>query len=157
MRRRRAEKRPLQPDPLYNNEIAGRFINSLMVGGKKYLAQSIFYDALKIVETKTEGDKTGISIFSQALGNVRPEMEVRSRRVGGATYQVPVEVKSSRKLALAIRWIITAARDRKGMPMAERLAEEILLAADRKGVAYKHREDTHRMAEANRAFAHFRW
>ena len=136
MRRRRAEKRPLQPDPLYNNEIAGRFINSLMVGGKKYLAQNIFYDALKIVETKAEGDKTGISIFSQALGNVRPEMEVRSRRVGGATYQVPVEVKSSRKLALAIRWIIKAARDRKGMPTAQRLVEEILLAADRKGVAY---------------------
>jgi small subunit ribosomal protein S7 len=155
MRRRRAEKRPLQPDPLYKNEIAGRFINSLMVGGKKYLAQNILYDALKIVEAKA--GKPGISVFSQALGNVRPEMEVRSRRVGGATYQVPIEVKSSRKLALAIRWIIGAARDRKGMPMAERLAEEILLAADRKGVAYKHREDTHRMAEANRAFAHFRW
>jgi small subunit ribosomal protein S7 len=155
MRRRRAERRPLQPDVLYNNEIAGKFINCLMWKGKKYLAQRIFYDALKIVENKTS--KPGLSVFSQAINNVKPEVEVRSRRVGGATYQVPMEVKAHRRLSLAIRWIIHSAREKKGMSMSERLAEELILASEKKGNAYKRKEDTHKMAEANRAFAHFRW
>lgn len=155
MRRRRAERRDLQPDPIYNNEVAGKFINSLMKEGKKYLAQKIFYEALKIVESKT--NKPGLSVFSQAVNNVKPEMEVRPRRVGGATYQVPMEVRAHRKLSLAIRWIIEAAREKKGMPMAERLADELILASEKKGSAHKRKEDTHRMAEANKAFAHFRW
>lgn len=155
MRRRRSERRDLQADPIYNNEVAGKFINSLMWEGKKYLAESIFYEALKIVESKT--NKPGLSVFTQALNNVKPEMEVRPRRVGGATYQVPMEVKAHRKLSLAIRWIIQASREKRGMPMSEKLADELILAYEKKGAAYKRREDTHRMAEANKAFAHFRW
>lgn len=155
MRRRKAEKRPVPSDPHYNNAIAGKFVNCLMWDGKKYLAERIFYDALKIVETKTQ--KPGISVFSQAINNVKPKMEVRPRRVGGATYQIPTEVRASRKLSLAIRWIIRATRDKKGKPMSERLAEEIILASEEKGTAYKRKEDTHKMAEANKAFARFRW
>lgn len=155
MRRRRAEKRGLVPDPLYNNEIAGKFINSLMWDGKKYLAQRIFYSALKIVESKT--NKPGVQVFTLAINNVKPDLEVRPRRVGGAVYQVPMEVRADRKLSLAIKWIIQAAREKKGMPMKERLADELILASEKKGTAYKRKEDTHKMAAANRAFAHFRW
>lgn len=155
MRRRRAEKRTRQPDPVYKNEVAGKFINSLMWEGKKYLAQRIFYDALKIVETKT--DKPGLQVFTQAINNVKPDIAVKPRRVGGATYQVPMEVRTDRKLSLAIKWILKAAREKKGIPMQERLADELILASDKKGTAYKRKEDTHKMAEANKAFAHFRW
>lgn len=155
MRRRRAEKRARQPDPVYKNEVVGKFINSLMWEGKKYLAQRIFYDALKIVEAKT--DKPGLQVFTQAINNVKPDMAVKPRRVGGATYQVPMEVRTDRKLSLAIKWLIKAAREKKGMPMQERLADELILASDKKGTAYKRKEDTHKMAEANKAFAHFRW
>lgn len=155
MRRRKAEKRTSQPDPVYNNEVVGRFINSLMWDGKKYLAQRIFYDTLKIIESKT--DKPGLQVFTQAVDNVRPELTVRPRRVGGATYQVPAEVRADRKVALAIKWLLQAARGKKGMPMCEKLADELILASEKKGSAYKRKEDTHKMAEANRAFAHFRW
>ena len=155
MRRRRAEKREGQPDTIYNNEIVGKFINSIMHEGKKYLAEQIFYDALKIVETKTS--KPGLSVFLEAVSNVKPDLEVKPRRVGGATYQVPMEVRAGRKLALTIRWLLQGTREKKGMPMSAKLAEELNLAADKKGTAYKKKEDTHRMAEANKAFAHFRW
>jgi len=155
MRRRRAEKRPQTLDSTYNNPVAGKFINSIMWDGKKYLAERIFYDALKIIETKTK--KTALSVFSQAINNVKPAMEVKPRRVGGATYQVPSEISSSRKLSLAIKWIIQATRAKKGSPLSERLAEELILASEEKGTAYKRKEDTHKMAQANRAFARFKW
>ncbi len=155
MRRRRAEKREQVLDSRYNNPIVGKFINSVMWDGKKYVAERLFYDMLEIVETKTK--KTGLSVFSQAINNVKPSTEVRPRRIGGATYQVPREVSSSRKLTLAIRWIVKAAREKKGSSFAKRLAEEIILASEEKGSAYKHREDTRKMAQANRAFARFKW
>ena len=155
MRRRRAEKREGQPDPIHNNEVAGKFINSIMHKGKKYLAEQIFYKALEIIETKTT--KPGLSVFLEAVSNVKPDLEVKPRRVGGATYQVPMEVRAGRKLALTIRWLLQGAREKKGMPMSAKLAEELILAAEKKGTAYKRKEDMQRMAEANKAFAHFRW
>jgi len=155
MRRRRAEVRPLVADSRYNNVIAGKFINFLMWDGKKYLAEHLFYDALKIIEEKT--NQPGTAILSQAINNVKPAVEVRSRRVGGATYQVPVEVRASRRLSLGIRWIIRAAREKKGRPMSETLAEELILASKKEGSAFKRHEDTHKMAEANKAFSHYRW
>ena len=155
MRRRRAEKREQVLDSRYNNPIVGKFINSVMWDGKKYVAERLFYDMLEIVETKTK--KTGLSVFSQAINNVKPSTEVRPRRIGGATYQVPREVNSSRKLALAIRWIVKAARVKKGSSFAKRLAEEINFASEEKGSAYKHKEDPRKMAQANRAFARFKW
>ena len=155
MRRRRAEQRPLVPDPKYNNVIAGKFINCLMRDGKKYLAEHIFYEALKIAEEKAK--TSGTSILSQAINNVKPTIEVRPKRIGGATYQVPREVRASRRLALTIRWIIQAAKSKRGRPMAEKLAEELVLASKGEGAAHKRKEDMHKMAEANKAFAHYRW
>jgi len=154
-RRKGAESREIVPDPRYGSELVAKFINSMMKEGKKSLAQKIFYDALAIVEEKTK--KKGLSVFEEAVENVKPIMKVRSRRVGGATYQVPTKVRSSMQIGLAVRWIIRAVRNKAGRPMSHRLAEELILASKKEGVAYKKREDTHRMAEANKAFAHFRW
>ncbi len=155
MRRRSAEKREQVFDSRYNNSVAGKFINYIMWDGKKYVAERLFYDTMKIIEDKTK--KPGLSVFSQAITNVKPAIEVRPRRIGGATYQVPREVSAARKLALAVRWIVGAARNKKGSCFAERLAEELIFASEEKGVAYKKREDTRKMAQANRAFARFKW
>ena len=154
-RRRRAERRQIIPDSKYNSEELSRFINSVMFGGKKTTAQRIVYGALEKAEQ--EMHRPGIEIFEQAIKNTSPVLEVKSRRVGGATYQVPTEVRPTRRLALAMRWIIGAARARKGRPMFERLAQELLEASRGQGTAVKRREDLYRMAEANRAFAHYRW
>jgi len=154
-RRRRPQRREVIPDPKYANENLTRFINKLMVGGKKTLAYKIVYAALEKIETDTK--QIGIDVFNQAITNASPDVEVRSRRVGGATYQVPREVRPNRRLALAIRWILNAARDRSGKPMFECLAQEIIEASKTQGTAVKRKEDLHRMAEANRAFVHFRW
>jgi small subunit ribosomal protein S7 len=154
-RRHSAEKREILPDPKFGNFIVSKFMNSIMYEGKKSVAEKIVYDALDIIEGKTKQDP--VAIFQQALDNVMPSIEVRSRRVGGATYQVPVEVRSTRRQALGIRWIIAAARDRNEKTMTERLSAELLDASNNKGNAVKKREDTHRMAEANRAFSHYRW
>ncbi|MFY9657597.1 MAG: 30S ribosomal protein S7 [Methylocystis sp.] len=154
-RRHRAEKREIIPDPKYGDVVVTKFMNSLMFEGKKSAAESIVYGALARIEQKAKRD--GIELFHEALGNVKPAIEVRSRRVGGATYQVPVEVRNDRRQALAIRWIITAARGRNENTMEERLSGELLDAANNRGTAVKKREDTHKMAEANRAFSHYRW
>jgi small subunit ribosomal protein S7 len=154
-RRHRAEKREIQPDPKFGNVVVTKFMNSIMYEGKKSVAESIVYGALEIVEGKTK--QNPIQVFQQALDNVMPSIEVRSRRVGGATYQVPVEVRTDRRQALGIRWLITAARDRNEKTMTERLSAELLDASNNRGNAVKKREDTHRMAEANRAFSHYRW
>jgi small subunit ribosomal protein S7 len=154
-RRRVAKKREILPDPIYGDVLVTKFINSLMYDGKKSLAEKIFYSALEIAKERTKEE--GIDIFKKAIENVKPVLEVKSRRVGGATYQVPVEVKPERRQALAIRWIINAARGRKEKTMDERLAGELIDAAGNKGTSVKKREDTHKMAEANKAFAHFRW
>jgi len=154
-RRKVAVKRDVLPDPRYNSKIVSKFINCMMLTGKKSLAESIFYDSMDIIAEKTKEEP--INIFQQAMNNVRPTLEVKSRRVGGATYQVPVEVKTNRKNALAIRWIITYARDRGERTMKERLAGEIMDAANNEGSSVKKKIDTFRMAEANRAFAHYRW
>jgi small subunit ribosomal protein S7 len=154
-RRRRVEKRELLPDPRYGSVLATAFVNNLMRQGKKSVAEAIFYGAMNIMEDRTS--KEALETFQRAVENVKPVVEVRSRRVGGATYQVPIEVRSGRRQALAIRWLINAAKGRIDKTMAERLANELMDAARRDGSAYKRREDTHRMAEANRAFAHYRW
>ena len=154
-RRRRPPRREVTPDPKYANENLTRFINKLMLSGKKTLAYKIVYDALDKIENDTK--QIGIDVFKQAITNASPDVEVRSRRVGGATYQVPREVRPSRRLALAIRWIIGAARERSGSPMFERIAQELIEASKSQGTAVKKKEDLHRMAEANRAFVHFRW
>jgi small subunit ribosomal protein S7 len=154
-RRHAAEKREITPDPKYGNAVVSKFMNSIMYEGKKSVAESIVYGALDIIEGKTK--QNPIAVFEQALDNVMPAIEVRSRRVGGATYQVPVEVRTSRRQALGIRWIISAARERNEKTMMERLSGELLDASNNKGNAVKKREDTHRMAEANRAFSHYRW
>jgi small subunit ribosomal protein S7 len=154
-RRHRAEKREIIPDPKYGDLVLAKFMNSLMYEGKKSVAERIVYGALERIEQKARRD--AIQMFHEALDNVKPAIEVRSRRVGGATYQVPVEVRSDRRQALAIRWIITAARGRNENTMEERLSGELLDAANNRGTAVKKREDTHRMAEANRAFSHYRW
>ena len=154
-RRRRPEKREILPDPKFGDQVLSKFMNNLMLDGKKSVAESIVYGALETVENKAKGDP--IAVFHDALNNVKPQVEVRSRRVGGATYQVPVEVRTDRRQALAIRWIIAAARDRNENTMVERLSGELLDAANNRGTAVKKREDTHRMAEANRAFSHYRW
>ncbi len=155
-RRRRAKKRKLIPDPKFNSVMVSRFINGLMLSGKKSVAQNIFYRALDIVAEKT-GESEVINVFSKAIENVKPMLEVKSRRVGGATYQVPIDVSPDRRTALAVRWIVRFSRDRKGKPMEERLATEILDAYNKTGSSVKKREDTHKMAEANRAFAHYKW
>ena len=154
-RRHSAEKREVNPDPKFGNIIVTKFMNSIMYDGKKSAAENIVYGALSIIETKTKANPLGV--FEQALDNVMPSIEVRSRRVGGATYQVPVEVRSVRRQALGIRWIIAAARDRNEKTMTERLSAELLDASNNRGNAVKKREDVHRMAEANRAFSHYRW
>ncbi len=154
-RRHRAEKREIIPDPKYGDLVVTKFMNSLMFEGKKSAAESIVYGALARIEQKAKRD--GIELFHEALTNVKPAIEVRSRRVGGATYQVPVEVRNDRRQALAIRWIISAARGRNENTMEERLSGELLDAANNRGTAVKKREDTHKMAEANRAFSHYRW
>ncbi|MCX7991881.1 MAG: 30S ribosomal protein S7 [Proteobacteria bacterium] len=154
-RRRRAEVRKVLPDPVYNDVIVTKFINRLMLKGKKTVAQHIFYKALESAGQKLNLD--GITVFRQALENVKPLIEVRPRRVGGATYQVPMEVRPERKVSLAIRWLITAAQGRNEKTMTNKLAGEILDAYNNKGNAVKKREDVHKMAEANKAFAHFRW
>ena len=154
-RRRRPPRREVVPDPKYSNENLTRFINKLMLNGKKTLAYKIVYSALDKIENDTK--QIGIDVFKQAITNSSPDVEVRSRRVGGATYQVPREVRPNRRLALAIRWIITAAREKSGSPMFERIAQELIEASKSQGAAVKKKEDLHRMAEANRAFVHFRW
>ncbi len=154
-RRHRAEKREIIPDAKYGDVVLTKFMNSIMYDGMKSVAETIVYGAFEVVEHKTRGEP--LTVFKQALENVAPAIEVRSRRVGGATYQVPVEVRMERRQALAIRWIITAARGRNDKTMVDRLSAEIMDAANNRGNAVKKREDTHRMAEANRAFSHYRW
>jgi small subunit ribosomal protein S7 len=154
-RRKSVAKRQVLPDPKYGDVTVRQFINGLMERGKKSLAERVLYDALDIVERDTQ--KPGLEVFKKALDNVRPMLEVKSRRVGGATYQVPVEVRQTRRTALAIRWLISFSRMRKEQSMAEKLAAELVAASKKEGATIKKREDTHRMAEANKAFAHFRW
>jgi small subunit ribosomal protein S7 len=154
-RRQRVVKRQILPDPKYNNILAAKFINTLLRRGKKSLAERILYDALDLVERRT--GQHGIEVFQKAVENVKPVVEVKSRRVGGQTYQVPVEVRADRRAALAMRWVIMYARNRSEKTMAERLAQELIDAARGEGGAIKKRDDTHRMAEANKAFAHYRW
>jgi len=154
-RRHSAEKREIIPDPKFKNEVVTKFMNSVMYEGKKSVAEKIVYGAFDIIQAKTRQDP--IVVFRSALDNVMPSIEVRSRRVGGATYQVPVEVRLDRRQALAIRWLLTAARGRNEKTMVEKLSGELLDAANNRGNAVKKREDTHRMAEANRAFSHYRW
>ena len=154
-RRNRAVKRPVTPDLKYNSQLVSSFINKLMKDGKKTVAASIFYDALDIVEDRAK--KPGIEVFEQAVKNSTPQIEVRPRRVGGATYQIPLEVRPVRRQSLAIRWMVSSARARSGKSMAEKLAGEFMDAANNQGATVKKREDTHRMADANKAFAHYRW
>ena len=153
MRRRRPEKREILPDPVFNDLVVTKFVNNLMTSGKKSISERIFYKSLKIAETQSKDD--GLSIFKQALENVAPALEVKSKRIGGATYQVPVEVSRNRKMALAMRWIIQYSKSRKGQTMADRLAAELVAASNNEGSSIKKKEDTHKMAEANKAFAHF--
>jgi len=146
----------LKPDSKFNSELVQRFINGIMIQGKKSVANRVFYDAMDIVAKKVK-DAPPLDVFTQAIENVKPYIEVRSKRVGGATYQVPMQVTTKRRLSLAIRWIRAAAREKKGKPMADRLAEELIAAYKKEGVAIQTRENVHRMAEANKAFAHFAW
>ncbi len=155
MRRRRAERKTAKPDPLYKDQLVSRFVNSVMESGKKSVAQRLVYQALEVIEEKT--GEPGLDVFKKAINNVAPLLEVRSRRVGGATYQVPVEVRPDRRTALAFRWIIQYARTRGDKSMALRLAKELMSAANGEGGSIKKKDDTHRMAEANKAFAHFRF
>lgn len=154
-RRHRAEKREINPDPKFGDVVLTKFMNAIMFDGKKSVAESIVYGALDQIKEKTKQDP--VESFRQALENVAPHIEVRSRRVGGATYQVPVEVRAERRQALAIRWVIAAARKRNETTMVDRLSGELLDAANNRGSAVKKREDTHKMADANKAFAHYRW
>ena len=154
-RRNRPPKRKIAPDIKYNSVLVSQFINKLMLRGKKSTAQRIFYDALDIIEERSK--RPGLEVFEQAVKNATPILEVKPRRVGGATYQVPVEVRADRRLSLAIRWLVASTRNRSGRSTAEKLASELMDAANNTGTTVKKREDTHRMAEANRAFAHYRW
>ena len=155
MRKRRAVKRDVLADPIYNSKLVTKIINSIMKDGKKGIAQTIFYDAMNIVKDKTNQEP--MEVLDKALENIMPALEVKSRRVGGANYQVPIEVRADRKQALGIRWLINYARLRGGHSMADNLANEIIDASNGTGAAVKKREETHRMAEANKAFAHYRW
>lgn len=155
MRRNRAARRPITPDPRYNSEVVAKFVNNVMERGKKSLAARIVYDAFGIIEEKT--GRPAIEVFEEGLKNATPMVEVKPRRVGGATYQIPVEVPQNRRQALAMRWLISSARTRSGRNMSIRLANELMDAARNEGTTVKKREDTHRMAEANQAFAHFRY
>jgi small subunit ribosomal protein S7 len=154
-RRRRAQVRRIQPDPKFNSIVVSKFINNLLWDGKRSIAQKLFYGALVRIEKLTKED--GLTVFERALNNVKPVLEVRPRRVGGATYQIPMEVRASRKESLAIKWLIRAARGRSEHRMEDRLAQEIIAASRNEGTAIKKREEVHKMAEANKAFAHFRW
>ena len=154
-RRHSADKREINPDPKFGDLVVTKFMNAVMYAGKKSVAESIVYGALDQIQAKTKQEP--VVVFKQALDNVAPHVEVRSRRVGGATYQVPVDVRPERRQALAIRWLITAARNRNESTMVDRLSGELMDAANNRGTAVKKREDTHKMAEANRAFAHYRW
>jgi len=155
MRRRKAPVRPVLPDPVHGSKVLTKFINAIMLGGKKSVAQKVMYAALERIESKS-GEK-GIEVFNKAMDNVKPVMEVKSRRVGGATYQVPIEVRPVRQQSLGIRWLVDAARKRNERTMMERLSNELMDAATEKGSAFKKKEDTYKMAEANKAFAHYRW
>jgi small subunit ribosomal protein S7 len=155
MRKKRSDKRFLKPDPRYNDILVSKFINSIMYEGKKSVARNIIYDAFDMIEQRTK--KSGLEVFKQAINNVQPVIEVRSRRVGGATYQVPTEVRPERRSALAMRWIKTYARQRSEKTMSQKLANELIAASNNDGSAVKKKEDTHKMAEANKAFAHFKW
>ena len=154
-RRKNAIKRPVPPDPRYDSQTVSKFVSNLMTEGKKSLAEGIFYKAMDMIEERT--GQPGVAVFKQAVNNVKPAVEVKSRRVGGASLQVPVEVRPERRTALAMRWIISYSRARGEKTMPERLAAELVLASKGEGNAIKKKEDTHRMAEANRAFAHYRW
>ena len=156
MRRRRADKREVNPDPKFNQKTVSRFINILMIDGKKWNAEKIIYGSLDILQQKTQKADV-IEVLTKAIDNVRPLLELKSRRVGGATYQIPVEVKGDRGAQLAMRWMRNAARGRKGKPMQQRLADEILDAYNGQGTSVKKKEEIHKMAEANRAFSHYRW
>ena len=155
MRRRKAERRTVNPDPLYEDQLVSRFVNCVMQSGKKSVAQGLVYNAFDVIEEKT--GESGVEVFKKAVNNVAPLVEVRSRRVGGATYQVPIEVRPDRRIALAFRWIIQYSRARNDKSMALRLAKELMSAASGEGGSIKKKDDTHRMAEANKAFAHFRF
>jgi small subunit ribosomal protein S7 len=158
MRKRQAKKRPLLPDPKFNDQLVTRFVNMLMLDGKKSTAFNIFYDAIEIVEQRNQNEeKTPLELWKDALSNVMPHVEVRSRRVGGATFQIPMQIRPDRKVSLAMKWLITAARNRNEKSMALRLAQEVLAASKEEGSAVKKRVDTHKMAEANKAFSHFRF
>jgi len=154
-RKKRAFKRERTPDPRYGSPMVTQFVNGIMVDGKRSVAEGIFYNALEMIEEKS--NQNGLDMFQKAMNNVKPMLEVKSRRVGGANYQVPVEVKPARRTALAIRWLISYSRSRSEKTMAEKLAGEFLAASRNEGAAVKKKDDTHRMAEANKAFAHFRW
>ncbi|MBV7270066.1 30S ribosomal protein S7 [Winogradskyella luteola] len=158
MRKRAAKKRPLLPDPRFNDQLVTRFVNMMMWDGKKSVAFKVFYDAIDIVEEKKNDDeKTALEIWKEALSNVMPHVEVRSRRVGGATFQIPMQIRPDRKVSTAMKWLISYARKRNEKSMAQRLAAEVLAAAKEEGAAVKKRVDTHKMAEANKAFSHFRF
>jgi small subunit ribosomal protein S7 len=155
-RKKLLDKRPVAADPKFNSVLVSKFTNGLMQDGKKSLARRLFYDAMDVIESKVS-DEEPLAVFEAAMENVRPRVEVKSRRVGGATYQVPVEVRPERRNALAIRWIIGFAKSRSGQTMSDKLAAELLDAYNNRGAAVKKRDDTHKMAEANKAFAHYRW
>ena len=158
MRKRQAKKRPLLPDPRFNDQLVTRFVNMLMWDGKKSVAFKIFYDAIDIVDQKkTDDEKTALEIWKEALSNVMPQVEVRSRRVGGATFQIPMQIRPDRKVSMAMKWMISYARKRNEKSMANKLSAEILAASKEEGAAVKKRVDTHKMAEANKAFSHFRF
>ena len=158
MRKKQSKKRPLIPDPKFNDQLVTRFVNNLMLQGKKSTAYKVFYDAIDIVESKKgDEEKTSLELWKDALSNVMPHVEVRSRRVGGATYQIPSPIRPDRKISIAMKWLITASRKRNEKSMAVKLAQEILAAAKEEGAAVKKRVDTHKMAEANKAFSHFRF
>ncbi|MDR1007615.1 MAG: 30S ribosomal protein S7 [Campylobacteraceae bacterium] len=156
MRRRKSPVREVLPDPIYGSKVITKFINALMYDGKKSVATKIMYGTLALIEKKS-GETKGIDVFNNAIDNIKPVMEVKSRRVGGATYQVPVEVRTARQQALALRWIISYARKRSERTMIEKLANELMDAANSRGASFKKKEDTYKMAEANKAFAHYRW
>ena len=155
MRRRRPEKRTILPDPIFNDVVVAKFVNYIMKGGKKSIAEKIFYNSLDIIKSKAKTDEP-LDVFKKALENVAPVVEVKSKRIGGATYQVPMEVSQNRRYALAMRWILSFSRSKKGTSMSSKLASELISASNKEGSAYKKKEDTHKMAEANKAFAHFR-
>tara|TARA_B100000941_G_C28359496_1_gene476203 strand:- start:198 stop:674 length:477 start_codon:yes stop_codon:yes gene_type:complete len=158
MRKRQAKKRPLLPDPKFNDQLVTRFVNMLMWNGKKSIAFNIFYDAMEIVDQRKEDDeKNALEIWKEALSNVMPHVEVRSRRVGGATFQIPMQIRPDRKVSLAMKWLISFSRKRNEKSMALRLAQEVIAASKEEGAAVKKRVDTHKMAEANKAFSHFRF